>query len=539
MLLTHQLFLLILISTSETSTTSTNSASDSTDTPITGTVAVTSIPSENTTTPFTNNATTPLLSTHASNVTSPPLSTQGNVTSSSTVVPENATSSSAITPGNATASPAPVTTAAARTTSPLVPTPEDATNHPVTSPDNATTGPLPEPGNSTNPLQTTRGNDTTPISTPSNSTASPITTPSHVTITTQTTPATCPAVPCPPLGVCVNSTCQCVTGTIPLNNACVETKTFTSSLRVNRIFENAMNDPKSPLFQQTAKEIITAVNEALGNQPNYINSIVIKLMSGSIVASVNSFFEPNSLVTQESVISAMETAIRDCKVANCAILANAQYTATNLCEQALPPCDVDTTVCEAKDGTPVCTCKPGHVSSQYQARSCRVCPSGYKAQENTCVQCPFGYSGFNCDDSSLLALVVVACVLGGILLIVILAVLIYICVTRGKESSNSNYYNSPYPAEEFQATWPSQNVTHIPRATLASSSSIDATGNSLEMAEGPGRKGHINGLKIGGKSGSYDLRTDGMRTFKDINPTRYSYLMGHENPYFTQGNEKR
>lgn len=32
--------------------------------------------------------------------------------------------------------------------------------------------------------------------------------------------------------------------------------------------------------------------------------------------------------------------------------------------------------------------------------------------------------------ASLLALVVVACVLGGILLIVILAVLIYICVTR-------------------------------------------------------------------------------------------------------------
>lgn len=41
------------------------------------------------------------------------------------------------------------------------------------------------------------------------------------------------------------------------------------------------------------------------------------------------------------------------------------------------------------------------------------------------------------------------------------------------------------------------------------------------------------------QSGSYDLRTDGMRTFKDINPTRYSYLMGHENPYFVQGDEKR
>ncbi|XP_026102858.1 mucin-13-like [Carassius auratus] len=68
-----------------------------------------------------------------------------------------------------------------------------------------------------------------------------------------------------------------------------------------------------------------------------------------------------------------------------------------------------------------------------------VCPSGYKAENNTCVRCPFGYSGFNCDDSSLLALVVVACVLGGILLIVILAVLIYICVTRCNKKSSSNF----------------------------------------------------------------------------------------------------
>lgn len=325
-----------------------------------------------------------------------------------------------------------------------------------------------------------------------------------------------------------------MTGTIPLNNACVETKTFPSTLRVNRTFEEAMNNPQSPEFQKTAKEVIAAVNEALRNQPNYINSTVIKLMSGSIVATVNSFFEPSSPVTQELVTSAMNTAISDCEKTNCGILANAQYTETNLCDQDPRPCDVDTTECLAKDGTPDCICKPGHISSLYQSRSCRVCPSGYKAQEDMCVRCPFGYSGFNCDDSSLLALVVVACVLGGILLIVILAVLIYICVTRSKKKSSSNYYNSPFPAEEFRATWPSQDIGHIPRATLTSSSSIDATGNSLEMSEELGKKDHSNGL-----SGSYDLGTDVMRTFKDVNPTRYSYLVGHENPYFIHGDDKR
>lgn len=41
------------------------------------------------------------------------------------------------------------------------------------------------------------------------------------------------------------------------------------------------------------------------------------------------------------------------------------------------------------------------------------------------------------------------------------------------------------------------------------------------------------------QKGSYDLNAEGMRTFKDPNPTRYSYLVGHENPYFIQGEEKR
>lgn len=319
----------------------------------------------------------------------------------------------------------------------------------------------------------------------------------------------------------------------------METKSFPTSLRVNRTFVPQMNDPKSTEFQKVADEIIIAVNAVLRNQPNYINSTVLGLTPGSIVASVNSYFEPNSPVTQESFALAIDTGIKNatnCGTTNCGILAGAVYNVSNLCEQDLAPpaCEVNTTMCEAKDGIAVCTCKPGHVSSPYQAKSCSVCPSGKKAQGNVCVQCPFGYSGFNCNDSSLLALVVVACVLGGLLLIVILAVLIYICVTHSRKKSNDNYFGSPYPTEEIRATWPSQDIGHIPRVTLTSSSSNDVFGNNLEMIEEPGKKGHSNGLK-----GSYDLSADDMRTFKDPNPTRYSYLVGHENPYFIQGDEKR
>ncbi len=68
------------------------------------------------------------------------------------------------------------------------------------------------------------------------------------------------------------------------------------------------------------------------------------------------------------------------------------------------------------------------------------------------------------------------------------------CLFHSKKKSSSNYYNSPYPAEEFQTTWPSHDIPRIPRATLTSSSSVDAAGNSLEMSEGPGKTGHRNGL---------------------------------------------
>jgi len=63
-----------------------------------------------------------------------------------------------------------------------------------------------------------------------------------------------------------------------------------------------------------------------------------------------------------------------------------------------------------------------------------------------------------------------------------------------RKRSDDNHFSSPYAAEEFRATWPSQDITHIPRVTLTSSSSNDVFGNNLEMVEGPGKKGHTNGL---------------------------------------------
>jgi len=54
---------------------------------------------------------------------------------------------------------------------------------------------------------------------------------------------------------------------------------------------------------------------------------------GSIVASVNSYFEPNSPVTQELITLAINTGIQNattCGMTNCGILAGAQYNGESL-----------------------------------------------------------------------------------------------------------------------------------------------------------------------------------------------------------------
>ncbi|TRY59625.1 hypothetical protein DNTS_003897 [Danionella cerebrum] len=413
---------------------------------------------------------------------------------------------------------------------------------------NTTTLPITTPGNNaTVNATTTPGNSTVqPIT---NSTIGPIVSTTNPTNTT-TPPATCPQVPCPPLSVCENSVCQCLAGTVLLNNVCVQTKTFPSSLRLNRTFVNAMEDPQSPEFKETANEITAAVNEAMRIQQGYIRCTVLKLTRGSVVASVNTLFQPDSPVTQVTVSSAINTAIDACGETNCGILADAEYTERNLCDQDLPPCEVETTVCKVADGVAECDCKPDYVPNLYQTKSCQGVFLLVLAQvvseprikhvfrvhlgtldltamtdRDLCVRMHWGTK-----DSTLLALVVVACVLGGLLLIAITGILVYICVAHGKKKSDINY-NSPYPTEDFRAAWP-DHVSHIPRATLSAGPSNEAFANSLEMSES--KKGHSNGL-----TGSYNLRTDGMNTFKDPKPTRYSYLVGHENPYFIQGDEKR
>ncbi|CAG5897338.1 unnamed protein product [Menidia menidia] len=362
----------------------------------------------------------------------------------------------------------------------------------------------------------------TPPATSSSSITAAPSTPSPVIV--------CPAIPCPPESVCLNGTCQCLTGRYLLNGRCESGQVFPGSLHVTSLnFTNEMSDRSSRAFQETAAIISEPLREALKNVPGYLQTDVVELKPGSVVATVNNIFQ-DTTETEQSVDEIIKKALSN----STGVLSDATFTITNLCEQTPEPCQVSTTSCKNINGQPVCSCKDGYVSDVYSNTSCRACPSGQRKVGEECQPCSFGYAGFNCNDSSLLALVIVSCVLGGILLILILAFLIYWCWRKCSESKSGDN-TSPYSSEDSSKPWPTA-ITPIPRA----SSNWDAA-PSIEMAEGGSthtlvdKKRYSNGL-----SASYDLNPEDMKTFKGKNTSRYSYLVqGHENPYFLPGDEKR
>ncbi|TNN26994.1 Protein HEG [Liparis tanakae] len=90
--------------------------------------------------------------------------------------------------------------------------------------------------------------------------------------------------------------------------------------------------------------------------------------------------------------------------------------------------------------------------------------------------CAFGYAGFNCNDSALLAVVIISCVLGA-LLIIVLALLIY-CYCRRFTRSKQDYSSSPYSSGDLNKPWPTV-IPPIPRASM----NLEAA-PPIEMSEG-------------------------------------------------------
>ncbi|XP_068435019.1 mucin-13 [Clinocottus analis] len=532
--------------TASSGTTPTSTTTTSTGTTITGTT-------QRPTGVTTNNSSTTPTSTTISTGTNTTIITQRPTdvtTNNSSTTPMATTISTGTTITGTTQQPTGVTTTNSSTT-PTSTTISTGTN--TTSITQRPTDVTPN-NSSTTPMATTTistGTNTTSITqrptdvTINNSSTTPtsattISTGTTVTRTTQRPTDTtavppvspvivCPTVPCPIESVCLNGTCQCLSGSFLVNGRCAAAQVFPGQLHLTSLtFQKNMSNRASEIFQTTAAQISKALRDALKNQPGYKQSDVVQLEPGSVRATVNNIFE-NTTATQESVAQAITEAITN--PAN-DLFANATFTGTNLCTQQPLPCDVSTTMCTNAKGQAVCSCKEGYISILYSNTSCRMCPSGQRAERDVCQPCAFGYAGFNCNDSALLAVVIVSCVLGA-LLIIVLALLAY-CYWSGCARSKTDYSSSPYSSGDLNQPWPT-GVTPIPRATTNREAA-----SPIEMSEGSGTRTPVEKThQTNGSTGSYDLSPEGMNTFKGKNPSRYSYLVqGHENPYFLPGDGK-
>ncbi|XP_059812529.1 protein HEG-like [Hypanus sabinus] len=369
-------------------------------------------------------------------------------------------------------------------------------------------------------------NITLPVNTTGLSTDVPHSSWSTQSQKTSTTHSTvqCQHSTCPPGSKCVelyqSHTCRCPIGQFMQSGNCVTVRTFPGTLHLTMDFEPGMNDVRSKIFLNTSRRIEEEMKKFFKNDSSYYQSIVWKLEKGSVKASIDNIFSLSSEVTEEFVNQRIKNGIKTCL--NCTTIKDSDnYTSESICKRNV--CDVNTSNCTAINGTGECSCLPGYNKFADSDRSCKACPSGLKLRNGSCVKCPFGYSGFNCDKSYLLALVVVSCVLGGILLLLLLA-LMGICLRL-----RSGAYSSSSSSHDY-IMWPKSEMPKIPRATM------HWDGNQLEMQEN-GSTSSLNDIHREG--GRMPEKNDDLKTFKGKQQSRYTYLcQGQENPYYVSDEKK-
>ncbi|XP_047464939.1 uncharacterized protein LOC125022361 [Mugil cephalus] len=260
--------------------------------------------------------------------------------------------------------------------------------------------------------------------------------------TTTAAPGSCASNPCGKGSTCEarankGFVCLCLAGDNYNNKTrrCETAKVFPGHINLpDIVYDISMRDKTSSVFKETADLITQELDKSLSSDPTYVGSIVLELrsagsillrMSPGIDATVDIIYSPESDITASDVVAEVEKATEctDCP------LKGATFVEEDLCESKA--CDEVTTRCSSGDGTFTCTCMDEYIPTDFSTRVCVACPSGQKAENSMCVSCPFGYSGFNCNESTMMLLVIVGSGLGGLLLI---ALILLIAVSSMKSS---------------------------------------------------------------------------------------------------------
>ncbi|KAK2820387.1 hypothetical protein Q5P01_023346 [Channa striata] len=360
--------------------------------------------------------------------------------------------------------------------------------------------------------------------------------------------------------------CLCLAGEVynDERNTCDNAKVFPGQLGLPKLRYNPkMSDKTSQEFNETSQNITDELSNIYSNSEGYIGSIVLELLPipsrkdvssfEGVSASVEITFNEMSDITTEEVVQTITTAqeCRDC------FLSGSSFNETDLCTKN--PCDQETTDCLSMNGSFNCTCIESYIKTDFSGRMCIACPSGQQAQGSfKCVDCPFGYSGFNCNESWQLIVVIVVSVLSGLLLIT----LIYLPIVAMKsykmsyEIDQNAEMGKPYTTNSpVKASWLSSNLAAIPRvfkiprartiSTWNSTTNLDitpsnsqqtliSTNSNSQMSDGqsdlyPSLRSQP---QTGGSAQAQPRNTPSARSQSQIDP--YAQNQGQTNPHFTQ-----
>ncbi|XP_031170680.1 mucin-13b [Sander lucioperca] len=477
---------------------------------------------------------------------------------------------------------APITTTAdpaAKTTAPITTTADPAakTTAPITTtadPAAKTTATLTttaDPAGTTTATLTTTADPDGPSTTPT-----PTTTTTPALATTKL-PDPCDGNPCGDGSTCVprfnqSFACLCLAGENYNYDSrrCESAKVFPGQLTLpGLIYNETVSDNTSPEFQSASKEITEALFDVFKGLVGYSGSTVLALRpnkaskvwsrSETVVrADVEIIFTEQAEITTAEVTEKMKKAS-----SGDGVLKGAIFKERDLCDKK--PCDESSTTCKYADGSFTCTCWDNYIKTDYTTKICIACPSGQKAEgSKKCVNCPFGYSGFNCNESWKLVLVIVGSVLGGLLLITLILLPVVARKSSKKSSKmnknadishppankplvNSSLANSRATSVNRQAnglsSFANAGVPKIPRATTTNS--WDSRTN-LEMTPNTSRQ---NMIPEGRNSRYYDDHDDNQyaqvrpqtnpyaQNRPEFNP--YAQNQGHSNPYYTHDDGRR
>ncbi|XP_059892514.1 mucin-13-like isoform X6 [Gadus macrocephalus] len=437
-------------------------------------------------------------------------------------VPTTTPEVSTTTPGVPTTTPeVPTTTPGVPTTTPEVPT--TTTGVPTTIPGVSTTPPG-VPTTTPEVSTTTPGVPTTTPEVPTTTPEVPTTTPDVTTITPDVTtapPSTsdpCNKNPCGGGSTCQRRfnetyTCLCLVGMNYDENErqCADAKVFPGKLELLLPWDKQLKIKTSECFKKQSEYIIAMLNKTFKDlDVTYLKSTVLEFNPSESV-EMNLRKNKNTTATVENLFqlssNANDSWVRDTvlkAIENDTLIAS--FNAINLCDRNA--CDKATTNCKTGDeGSFNCSCVPGYLASKFSTRACFACPSGERPYNDThCYPCAFGKSGFNCEESWQLALVIVGSVLGGLLFLMAIVVGVLSCrpsrksskKTSGTEEDAATYYshslakaplinpNGPMPVA-------ANGFPKIPRATSTrdplGGGRMEMTPNNSQLIAGP-RAGH-------------------------------------------------